>query len=805
LLQDIRFGLRTALKNKGVTGMAIACLAIGIGLNTMIFSVTDAVLIHPLPFPDLNRLVVIHSTQPKNGIRREGLSWLDLLDWKERAKSFSAMAAVQFRQVTVGDGSGDTDRYAGAAVSANMFSLIGASPQIGRTFTDADDRQGGEPVVVISDALWIRRYSRDPNILGRVVQINTKPHTVIGVMAPRFQFPENQYLWLPLAQNAVSQQRAARNMTVFAKIRETVTYDQARQEADAIAADLAKTFPDSNDGWGAYLERIYDWAIPSDVTLIVLTMMGSVTMVLLIACFNVANLMLARAAARSREMAIRTALGAGRRRILRQLLTESVFVALCSVPLGLLCAKGGLTLMDMSIPQGEIPYFLQWAINGRAFAYSIAVAALTGIVFGLAPAIQASRADLQEAMKDGGRGSAGSTRVWLRNGLVVGEVALSLVLLIGASLFVRSFVNLRQATIGFDTTPLLTLRFFMPPERYATPDSKQRRVEDVLRRVEALPGVQAAFASNMVPLDGGGGATRIVIAGHPVEKGKEPQIGFIGVSAHMLRTLGLQVARGRELADTESLTKAPFAVINQTMAKRFWPTDDALGRTFQTMTLNPADSVTFTVVGIAPDIRQRETDETDPISPTAYVAYPFGITPNTGLTIRATGDPLTIATPVRAALRDADSSIAVFQMQSMDELRRRGYWEYFLFGWMFSLFGGIALLLAAIGVYGVLSYAVEQRTQEIGVRVALGASRGNVLSLVVSHGVRLAAVGVVVGLIASYFVMPVIESQLVKVSPTDPLSFIGVSIFLTAIAIVASYVPARRATAVDPLVALRAE
>ena len=801
LLQDIRFGLRTALKNKGVTGMAIACLAIGIGLNTMIFSVTDAVLVHPLPFPDLNRLFVIHTTQPKNGIRREGLSWLDLLDWKERATSFSAIAAVQYRGMTVADGAGDTDVYAGAAVSANLFSLIGASPQIGRAFTDADDRQGGEPVVVISDALWSRRYARDPNILGRVVQLNTKPHTVIGVMAPRFQFPENQYLWVPLSQNAVNQQRADRNMTVFARLRAGVTLDQSRQEADAIAATLAKTFPDSNDGLGAYVERIYDWAIPSDVTLIVLTMMGSVTMVLLIACFNVANLMLARAAARSREMAIRTALGAGRGRILRQLLTESVFVGLCSVPLGLLCARGGLKLMDMSIPEGEIPYFLHWAIDARALAYSIAVAALTGVIFGLAPAIQASRADLQEAMKDGGRGSAGSTRVWLRNGLVVAEVALSLVLLVGASLFVRSFVNLRQATIGFDTTPLLTLRFFMPPEHYATPDAKQRRVEDVLRRVEALPGVQAAFASNMVPLNGGGGSTRIVIAGHPVEKGKEPQIGFVGVTAHMLRTLGLQVVRGRELADTESLTKAPFAVINQTMAKRFWPNDDALGRTFQTMTLNPADSVIFTVVGIAPDIRQRETD----ISPTAYVAYPFGITPNTGLTVRASGDPLATAAPVRAALRDADSSMAVFAMQSMDELRRRGYWEYFLFGWMFSLFGGIALLLAAIGVYGVLSYAVEQRTQEIGVRVALGASRGNVLSLVVSQGVRLAAVGVAVGLVASYFVMPVIESQLVKVSPTDPLSFIGVSIFLTAIASVASYVPARRATAVDPLVALRTE
>jgi len=803
LLQDIRFGLRTALKNKGVTAVAIACLGIGIGLNTMIFSVTDAVLIHPLPFPDLDRLVVLHLNQPRNGIRRSALSWLDFLDWRERVTSYGAIAGVQYRQVTVGDGGGDTDRYAGAAVSANMFSLIGASPQLGRTFNEQDDRQGGDPVVIISDDLWNRRYGRDPGILGRVIQVNTRAHTVVGVMPPRFQFPENQYLWVPLAQYAVNPQRAARNLTVFAKLRDGVTFAQAQQEAAAIGANLAKTFPDTNEGWGGFIEGIYDWAIPSDVKLIVLTMMGSVTMVLMIACFNVANVMLARAAARSREMAIRTALGAGRGRILRQLLTESVFVSLCSVPLGLLCAYGGLKLMDMSIPEGEVPYFIHWAINSRALGYSIGVAALTGIIFGLAPAIQASKADLQEAMKDGGRGSAGVTRVWLRNLLVIGEVALSLVLLVGASLFVRSFVNLRQATIGFDTAPLLTLRFFMPPERYPTPDSKLRRVEDILRRLAALPGVQAAFASNMIPLGGGGGQLRVAIDGHAVAKGQEPQIGFVGVTPHMLQTLGLTVARGRALTDTEAMTRAPFAVINQTMAKRFWPNDDALGRTFHT--LNPADGGTFTVVGIAPDIRQRETDETDQISPAAYVAYPFGITANTGLTIRVGGDPLTIAAPVRATMRDADSAIAVFQMQSMEELRRRGYWEYFLFGWLFSLFGGIALLLAAIGVYGVLSYAVEQRTQEIGVRVALGASRSNVLTLVVSQGVRLALAGVAVGVIGSYFVMPVIKSQLVRVSPTDPQSFIGVSIFLTAIAFVASYVPARRATSVDPLVALRAE
>jgi putative ABC transport system permease protein len=526
-------------------------------------------------------------------------------------------------------------------------------------------------------------------------------------------------------------------------------------------------------------------------------------MVLLIACFNVANLMLARASSRSREMSIRTALGAARGQILRQLLTESVIVALISVPLGMACAWGGLELMDLSIPPDDIPYFIHWELNLRAFVYAIGVAGLTGIIFGLAPALQASRADLQEALKEGGRGTAGGGRAWIRNTLVVAEVALSLLLLIGASLFVRSFLNLQQANGGFDTAPLMTMRYYMANEQYATPESKVQRTEDILRRVEALPGVQAAFASNLVPLSGGGGFSQIVIEGQPSEKGKEPGVELTGVSPHHMKTLGLSVIRGRELTDTESMTKTPYAVINQAMAKRFWPKDDPLGRRFRT--LNDADGGWFTIVGIVPDYRHGELDNTDPIDPCAYVSLSYGAFPNTGLTIRAAGDPALVSAPAREAIRASDPRMAVFQVATMTELRERGYWQYFLFGWMFSLYGAIALVLAAIGVYGVLSYSVEQRTQEIGVRMALGAGRRDVLKLVVVQGVKLALIGVAIGVVGSFFITPIIKGQLVNVSPTDPLSFISVSFFLTGIAFVASYVPARRAMAVDPLVALRAE
>ena len=802
LLQDIRFGLRTALKHRGVTAVAIACLAIGIGLNTMMFSVTDGVLVQPLPYANPDRIVLIHTTERAQGIQRGAVSSLDLRDWKEQARSFSAVAGLATRNLTISEGSNETDRYSGAAIDADLFPLLGKSAQLGRTFTAADDRQGAPAVVLISDALWQRRYNGDPATIGRTIIVNSVPHTVIGVMPPHFQFPQNAYLWIPLGELQRSENRAVRWLDVFARLRDGVTLEHARGEADTIAANLAAAYPDTNTHVGAYIRTLRDWAIPSDVTLIILTMMGSVTMVLLIACFNVANLMLARASARSREMAIRSALGAGRPQILRQLLTESILVGLASVPLGLLCAKAGLVLMDQSIPPGQIPYFIHWSLDARTLLYSIAIAAVTGVVFGLAPALQASRVDLQETMKEGGRGTTGG-RAWLRNALVVAEVALSLLLLIGASLFVRSFLNLRQAAVGFDTAPLMTLRFFMPNEKYTTSDAKTQRVEDVMRRIEAMPGVQAAFASNMIPLAGGGGFRTIVIDGRGSEKGKEPGIDFIGVTSHMLKTLGLSMVRGRDFTDTEGVTRTQVAIVNQAMAKRFWPGEDAVGRRFRTT--DERDGGWFTVVGIAPDYSRDVRDGSTGVDPCAFVTYPIEATANTGLTIRVSGDPALVTGPAREAIRASDPTMAVFQVATMNEVKTRSYWEYFLFGWMFSLFGAVALLLAAIGVYGVLSYTVEQRTQEIGVRMALGAGRRAVLKIVVAQGLRLALIGVAIGVVGSYFVTPVIRTQLFAVSPTDPLIFAGVSIFLTSVAFVASYVPARRAMSVDPLVALRAE
>jgi putative ABC transport system permease protein len=533
-------------------------------------------------------------------------------------------------------------------------------------------------------------------------------------------------------------------------------------------------------------------------------MMGAVTFVLLIACANVANLLLARASVRHREISIRSALGAGRARIVTQLLTEAVMIGLMSAPLGVVVAWGGLQLLNGSIPPDDLPYFITWGLDTRALGYTILISVLTGIVFGAAPALQATGSSLQESLREGGRGAAGERRAWLRNSLVVVEVALALILLIGSSLFVRSFLNLQGAKVGFDTAPLMTVRFYLPGEAYVPDDAKARRVDDIVRRVEGVPGIEAAFASNFVPFGDGGGGGEAIVEGKPVDPGREIGISFIGATPHLRQTLGISLVRGRDFTDTEGASKTALALVNQTMASRLWENDDPIGRRFRLD--GPGNAEWFTVIGIVADFRHYQGDATEPIAPAAYVPYPFQPALNTGLTIRvSTSDPASVTAAVREQIRRSDPSLPVFQIFTMEDLRQRSFWEYRLFGVMSGLFGAIALVLASIGVYGVLSYAVSQRTQEISVRVAPGAARRDVLRLVVGQGLKLAAVGIVLGMIGAVFVTPAVQSILYNVTPTDPVSFGGVATFLLAIATAASYIPARRAMAVDPIIAIRNE
>jgi putative ABC transport system permease protein len=803
LFQDVRFAVRTLRQHPGFTALAVICLAFGIGVNASIFSVVDGVLLQPYPYPDASRIIVLNSTNLKQKINRAGVSYADFKDWRDQNTTLSGMAAFTGRSLTIADGSSDPERFLGASVSWNLFSLLGTPPALGRDFGPEDDRPGAEPVVLLSDDVWRRRYDADPSVVGRSISINGRAHTVIGVMPPKFMFPENQRLWVALAPYAEKTPRNERNHQIFARMKPGVTVDQALTDLKGIASRLETTYPTQNEGWSALIRPLRSWMLPNQVELMILAMMSAATLVLLIACANVANLFLARASVRHREISLRAALGAGRWQIVRQLLIEAVIIGLISAPLGIVLARLGLYLIDLGIPPDSIPYFIHWGLDSRTLAYTLGVSMLTGIVFGLVPALQATRSNLQESLKEGSRGATGGRRARLRNGLVVAEVSMSLILLVGASLFVRSFLNMQNAVVGFDTAPLMTMRFYLPGASYEAADAKARRVQDIVRRVEGLPGVQAAFASNFVPLGGGGSGGDVLVEGKSYESGKEPSITFVAASPHLRQTLGVALVSGRDLTEAEEVTRTPVAIINQAMAKRVWADVDPLGRRFRLKGDTNPDW--FTVVGIVTDFRHFQGDSGEDVFPSAYVPYSFDPTLNTGLTIRVAGSPAQITGSVREAIRSADATLPMFQVSTMEDLRQRSFWQDKLFGWMFSVFGAIALLMASVGVYGVLSYSVSQRVQEIGVRVALGAERRDVMKLIVWQGLKLGALGIVLGVLGAAGLTQFLKSVLFNVTPTDPLSFGGVAAFLIAVALAASYIPARRAMAVDPIVALRGE
>ncbi len=802
LLQDIRYALRNLWHSKGFATVAILCLGFGIGLNATIFSLIDGVLLKPYPYTDPDRILVV-GEQNQRTDSQEGLSYLDMRDWKEANSVFTTIAGVAGRSLTISDRGGEPERYLGAGVSWDLFPLLGTSPILGHGFTVEDDRPGAGPVVLLGYDLWTRRYRGDARIIGESIRINGKPHVVVGVMPAGFAFPFNQRLWIPLAPMASQDLRSARGLFAFGRMKPGVTIDQARQELDAIAGRLAGQYAATNEGWTSHLRTLREAFLPDEVPLVLYLMMAGVTLVLFIACSNVANLLLARAAGRRREIAVRTALGAGRGRIVRQLLTESVVLGLISVPLGIVLAAVGTKLIAAGMPPDQVPYYVRWELDWRSVVYTVVIAATTALVFGLFPALQVSRGNLHETLKEGTRGNS-VAKSFLRSTLVVAQVAFALVALVGALLFVRTFMNLGGSDLGFDTKPLMAMRFYLAGDVYDAEDAKLRRVEDVVRRVEALPGVRAAFASNLVPLSNGGGGGTVVVDGRPAQANERAGIAFIGVTPHLIPTLGITTTRGRDFTDAEGWSHTPVAIINQTMAKRFWTGGDSVGGRFRLAEDPKAEW--FTVIGVTPDANVFGIDPSNEQPPAvAYVPYAYQQMLNTGLTIRVEGEPTSITSAVRSALRAADPNLPMFQVRTITEARRLSFWQYGLYGWIFGTIGVMGLLLAAIGVYGVLSYSVSQRTQEIGVRVALGAGHRDILSLVVGHGLLLAGIGIGAGLALSAAAMPLARSLLYNVSPFDPLTFGAVATFLVLVAFLASYVPARRATRVDPVGALRGE
>jgi putative ABC transport system permease protein len=622
-------------------------------------------------------------------------------------------------------------------------------------------------------------------------------------MPQGFKFPELEEAWVPITPQLDARPRDWREVSVVGRLKRTSDLEGLNTQLGAVSKRLAAQYPLAYEDWRSYGIPLREAFIDAETKLVIATMMGAVTFVLLIACANVANLLLARATTRGREVAVRAALGAGRARIVRQLLTESVLLGVIALPIGLAIAYWLLDITIASIPEGDLPYYYVFKINGPVLLYTAAIAIGTGLIFGLAPALQASRGNLQTALKDGGRGSGtGGAKSRLRTGLAIGEIALSMVLLVGAALFVRSFMNLQGKTGGIESANVLTMRFFMPGTRYDSTNAIGARVWDVVERVRAVPGVASVAASNLIPLSGGGAGSLLEIEGKPTDKNARP-VFWSGVTGHWFRTLGVPILSGRDFTEQEARDSSGVAVINQTMAKRFWADADPIGRRFRQQ--SDSSGKWFTVIGVSRDFKDDDLDDNEAMDPSFFVPYRYLATRNTGLVIKAEREPTQLTSALRKAIRDSDPTLPVFQIATMDEVRRTGMWAQRLFGWMFAMFGVVALVLASVGVYGVIAYGVSQRTQEIGVRVALGAQPADVVKLVVRGGAMLAITGIAIGLLGAFGLTRVIQSLLVDVSSTDALSFVGVTLFLAAVALLASYVPARRATRVDPLTALRYE
>ncbi len=801
LWQDLRYGARMLVKQLGFTLIAVITLALGIGANTAIFSVVNTVLLRPLPFKEPDRLVTIRETKLPQ-FPEFSVSPGNFLDWKQQNTVFERLVAytgTPFNLV----GAGDPEQLRGMKVTDGFFAMLGAQPLLGRDFLPEEDQPGRNNVVILSHGLWQRRFAGEAKILNQTLTLSGQKLTVIGVMPATFRFGVSDLsLWTPMAFTAQdAQNHGGHFLSVLGQLKPGVTLEQARTEMIVIAGRLAVQYPGPNTGWNVKLMPLLEFTVRS-IKPALLILLGAVAFVLLIACANVANLLLARAAGRQKEIAIRTALGAGRGRIIRQLLTESVLLSAVGGAVGLLLAKWGMDLLLKLAPQ-DLPRMSGVSLDGRALAFTAAITLLTGVIFGLVPALQSSKPNLNETMKDAGRGSTeGGRRQLVRNTLVVLEVASALVLLVGAGLLIKSFWQLQKVDPGFNPDNGLTVSLTLPRTKYPEETQQVAFFEQLLEKVSALPGVQAAGAGNSLPLGNDIVQSFAVQGRPPLPPGAIQTTNLYPVSADYFKAMGIPLLRGRLFTERDTKDAPRVAVINETMAKKMFPDEDPIGKrlTFDTGASNPDWDE---IVGIVGDVMQYGLDQATPMQ--TYEPHTQQPQSSMTLVVRTAGDPTEQTAAIRNAVLQLDKEQPIFNIRTLDQRLSTSIAQQQFSMLLLGVFAAVALVLAAVGIYGVLSYAVTQRTHEIGIRMALGAGQRDVLKLVVRHGMLLTLLGVVAGLAAAFALTRLMTTLLFGVSATDPLTFSLIALLLIMVALLACWIPARRATKVDPMIALRCE
>ena len=809
LFKDIRYGIRGLLKHPGFTAIVVVTLALGIGANTAMFSVINAVLIRPLPYNEPERLVTIWEESPERGMYQMPVSFANLRDWVEQNHTFDQISAYTFTNLNL-TGAGEPARLLTVRSSANLFPLVGATPLLGRAFLPEEDREGANRVVILGHNLWQSRFSSDPGIVGKSLTLNNQSHTVVGVMSSNFQFPvgfgymgkvlnEPIDFYVPLAASGRETERGNYSFFAIGRLKPGVTIDQARAEMTMIERRLEQQYPDGNAGIGISLVPTQEQTV-KEIRPALLVLLGAVAFLLLIACANIANLLLARAASRKKEIAIRTALGASRLRVLRLLLTESLMLSLAGGCLGFLLALWGTDAL-MALAPDNIPRLNEVGVDARVLAFTLAVSVVTGIVFGLIPGMHAAKPDLNEALKEGSRGSMASTAgKRTRSVLVAIEVALSLVLLIGAGLMIKSFLRLQQMNLGFNPDNVLAVSLTLSNSRYPAERQQAAFFQEALERLQSLTGVKSVGATTGLPLTLSVSGSDFRIEGRPEpEAGKEMIINTRSVSPGYFDTLAIPLSKGRDFSNRDKSDAPKAAIINQDLARIYFPNEDPIGKR---ITFDDGKSW-ISIVGVIGDVKQLGLESS--AKPEVYFPYLQAAAPSMSLVVRTASSPLSLAAAVKTQIQLIDKDLPIDEAKTMQQLLAESTSGRRFNMLLLTVFAVVALLVAVVGIYGVMSYTVTQRTHEIGIRVAVGAQSGDVFRMVIGQGMMLAMIGVAFGLVGAFALTRLMTSMLFGVEPTDPATFITIALLLTGVALVACYIPGRKAAKVDPLLALRYE